>query len=106
MYLPILFEHFLCFSLNDTTVHFNLGPKKNGSAKGDGEKRNKYTMEAKLGMVNYADVCQPVIARSEAFNVFACSYTEVMAPNPTRDMDICVYSLFVTSCVGSGLAKG
>jgi hypothetical protein len=26
--------------------------------------------------------------------------------NPARGMDVCVYSVFVLSCVGSGLATG
>jgi hypothetical protein len=29
-----------------------------------------------------------------------------MGSNPTRDIDICVSSVFVLSCVGSGLATG
>jgi hypothetical protein len=38
--------------------------------------------------------------------VFACSNTVVVGSNLTQGMDVCVciYSVFVLSCVGSGLA--
>jgi hypothetical protein len=43
-------------------------------------------------------------ARSKARNVFARSNTGIVSSNPTRGMDVCVYSEFVLSCVRSGLA--
>jgi hypothetical protein len=47
-------------------------------------------------------------ARCKAWTVFARSNTEVVVPNPTRDMDVCVRLFFVcvVLCVGSGLATG
>jgi hypothetical protein len=45
-------------------------------------------------------------ARSKAWNVFARTKTGIVGSNPTRDMDVCVYSVFVVSCVGSGFATG
>jgi hypothetical protein len=36
--------------------------------------------------------------------VLACSKTGIMGPNPTQRMVVCVYSVFVLSCVVSGLA--
>jgi hypothetical protein len=47
-----------------------------------------------------------VAARSKARNVFARSNTGIVASNPTRGIDICVYSVFVLSCVRSGLEDG
>jgi hypothetical protein len=47
-----------------------------------------------------------VAAQSKARNVFARWNTGIMGLNPTQDMDICFYSVFVLSCVGSGLATG
>jgi hypothetical protein len=44
-----------------------------------------------------------VVARSKARNVFALSSNETVGSNPTRGMDVWVYSVFVLSCVGSGL---
>jgi formate hydrogenlyase subunit 3/multisubunit Na+/H+ antiporter MnhD subunit len=38
--------------------------------------------------------------------VFDRSNTGVVGSNPTRGMDVCVYSVFVLACVGSGLATG
>jgi hypothetical protein len=34
------------------------------------------------------------------------SKTGVLNSNPIRGIDVCVYSVFVSSCVGSGLAVG
>jgi hypothetical protein len=34
------------------------------------------------------------------------SITGIVGSNPTQSMDVCVYSVFVLSFVGSGLAKG
>jgi hypothetical protein len=47
-----------------------------------------------------------VVARSKAWNVFARLSTGILGSNPARGMDVCVYSVFVLSCVGSGLATG
>jgi hypothetical protein len=44
-----------------------------------------------------------VAARSKARTVFARSNTGIVGSNPTRRMDVCVYSVFV---LGSGLATG
>jgi hypothetical protein len=41
-----------------------------------------------------------------AWNVFARLNTGIVGSNPARGMDVCVCSVFVFSCVGSGLAKG
>jgi hypothetical protein len=38
-------------------------------------------------------------------NVFNHSTTGIMGSNPTRGMDVCVYSVFVLPCVGSGLRR-
>jgi hypothetical protein len=45
-----------------------------------------------------------VTALSKAWTVFARSNTGVVGSNPTRVMDVCVYS--VLSCVCSSLAAG
>jgi hypothetical protein len=42
-------------------------------------------------------------ARSKPWNVFAPSNTGIVGSDPTRGMDVCVYSVFV---LGSGIAKG
>jgi hypothetical protein len=48
-----------------------------------------------------------VAAPSRAWNVFARSNTGMVGSNPIQGMDVvCVYSVFVLSCVGSGLASG
>jgi hypothetical protein len=47
-----------------------------------------------------------VSARSKAWTVFAHSNTGVVGSNPTRGMNVCIYSFFVLSCVGSSLAAG
>jgi hypothetical protein len=47
-----------------------------------------------------------VAARSKAWNVFARLNTGIVGSNPARGMDVCVYSVFVLSCVSSGLATG
>jgi hypothetical protein len=48
-----------------------------------------------------------VAVQSKAWNVFAHLNTGIMGLNPTQGMDICLrYSVFVLSCVGSGLAMG
>jgi hypothetical protein len=44
-----------------------------------------------------------VAACSKARTVFARSNTGIVGSNPTRDMDVCVYSVFV---LGSCLATG
>jgi hypothetical protein len=44
-----------------------------------------------------------VAARSKAWTVFARSNAGIVGSNPTRGMDVCVYSVFV---LGSGLATG
>jgi hypothetical protein len=41
-----------------------------------------------------------------SWNVFARLNTGIMGSNPARGMDVCVYYVFVFSCVGSGLATG
>jgi hypothetical protein len=38
-------------------------------------------------------------SRFKAWTVFARSNTAVVGSNPTRGMDICVYSFFVLPCV-------
>jgi hypothetical protein len=57
----------------------------------------------KLGMYN---VPIAVAAPSKAWIAFACSNTWIVCSNPTRGMDVCVYSVFVLFCVSSGLATG
>jgi hypothetical protein len=49
-----------------------------------------------------------VAARSKARNVFPRTNTGIVGSNPIREtfMFLCVYSMFVLSCVGSGLATG
>jgi hypothetical protein len=47
-----------------------------------------------------------VTARPNARNVFVRSDTGIVGSNPTRGMDVCVYSVTVLSCAGSGLATG
>jgi hypothetical protein len=42
-----------------------------------------------------------VAARSKAWTVFVRSNTGIVGSNPTRGIDVCVYSVFV---LGSGLA--
>jgi hypothetical protein len=44
-----------------------------------------------------------VTARSKSWTIFARSNTGIVGSNPTRGMDVCVYSVFV---LGSGLATG
>jgi hypothetical protein len=41
-----------------------------------------------------------VAAQSKAWTVFACSNAGIVGLNPTRGMNVCVYSVFV---LGSGL---
>jgi hypothetical protein len=50
-------------------------------------------------------VTQPIIvdARSKASNIFALSKIGIVGSNPTQDIGVCVYSVFV---LGSGLASG
>jgi hypothetical protein len=42
-----------------------------------------------------------VAARSKAWTVFACSNAGIVDSNPTQGMDVCVcvFSVFVLSCV-------
>jgi hypothetical protein len=40
-----------------------------------------------------------VAARYRAWNAFARSNTGIVGSNPTRSMDVCVYSVFVLFCV-------
>jgi hypothetical protein len=40
-----------------------------------------------------------VATRSKTRTVFAHSDTGIMGSNPTRGMDVCIYSVFVLSCV-------
>jgi hypothetical protein len=47
-----------------------------------------------------------VAALSKAWNVFARLNTGIVGSNPAKGMDVCVYSVFVLSCVGSGFATG
>jgi hypothetical protein len=47
-----------------------------------------------------------VAARSKARTVFARSNAGIVGSNRNQGMDVCVYSVFVLSCVGSGLATG
>jgi hypothetical protein len=50
-----------------------------------------------------------VAARSKAWTVFARSNTGIVSSNRTQGMDVfivCIYSVFVLSCVGRGLAAG
>jgi hypothetical protein len=44
-----------------------------------------------------------VAARSKAWTVFARSKSGIVGSNPTRGMDVCVFSVFV---LGSVLATG
>jgi hypothetical protein len=52
--------------------------------------------------------CPPitVAARSEAWNVFSHSNAGIVGSNPIQGIDVCVYSMFVLPCVGTGLASG
>jgi hypothetical protein len=50
------------------------------------------------------NILNPGIAFIVAWNVFARLNTGIVGSNPARGMDVCVYSVFVLSCVGSGLA--
>jgi hypothetical protein len=45
-------------------------------------------------------------ARSKVRTVFALSNADIVGPNPTQSMEdcVCVYSVFMLSCVLSGLA--
>jgi hypothetical protein len=61
--------------------------------------RNKRGLHYKMRPVKVA-------ARSKAWNVFARLNTGIVGSNPARDIDVCVYSVFVLSCVGSRLATG
>jgi hypothetical protein len=56
-----------------------------------------------LGNINWPVT---VAAQSKALNVFARSNTGIVGSNPARGMNVCVYSVFVLSCVGSGLTTG
>jgi hypothetical protein len=47
-----------------------------------------------------------VAARSKAWTLFTRLNTRIVGSNPTQVTDTCVYSVFVLSCVGSGLANG
>jgi hypothetical protein len=47
-----------------------------------------------------------VTARSNAWTVFAGSNIGIVDSNRTWGTDVCVYCMFVLSCVGSGLALG
>jgi hypothetical protein len=47
-----------------------------------------------------------VAERSKARNIFARSNTRIVGSNPSRDMEVCVYSAFILSCVRRGLATG
>jgi hypothetical protein len=48
-----------------------------------------------------------VAARSKTSDVFGRSNTGIVGSNPTRSTDVCQrFSVFVLSCVGSGLATG
>jgi hypothetical protein len=40
-----------------------------------------------------------MVVLSKARSVFAVSTTRIVGSNPTRGMDVCVYSLLVLSCV-------
>jgi hypothetical protein len=52
-----------------------------------------------------ASLCgSKLAARCKAWNVFARSNTGIVGSNPARGMDVCFHSVFVLSCVGSGLA--
>jgi hypothetical protein len=45
-----------------------------------------------------------VASLSKEWTVFACSNTGIVGSNSTQGMDGCVYSAFLLSCVGCGLA--
>jgi hypothetical protein len=52
-------------------------------------------------------VCETTAARCKAWTVFASSNTGIVGSNPIKAwMSVCVYSVFVLSCVGSGLPTG
>jgi hypothetical protein len=63
-------------------------------------------IDISIYVCNLAMVPVTVAARSKAWNVFARLNTGIVGSNPARGMDVCVYSVFVLSCVGSGLATG
>jgi hypothetical protein len=56
--------------------------------------------------LNNHRLLEEVPEQSKARNVFARSNIGIMGSNPTRGMDVCVYSAFVLSCVGSNLMSG
>jgi hypothetical protein len=64
-----------------------------------------------LSVVRFLLVCRhlspvTVAARSKAWHVFVRLNTGIVGSNSARGMDVCVYPVFVLSCVGSGLATG
>jgi hypothetical protein len=58
-------------------------------------------------IVTYHSVSITMAARSKTWTVFASSNTGVVGSNPARGMgfSVCVYSVFVLSCIDSGLAS-
>jgi hypothetical protein len=46
--------------------------------------------------------------RSREWNLMFAAHSNagIMGSNPTRGMDVCVFIVFVWSCVGNGLATG
>jgi hypothetical protein len=55
----------------------------------------------------YSSLPITMAARSKAWTVFARSNAGIVGSNPTQGwMSVCVYSVFMLSCVGSGLATG
>jgi hypothetical protein len=47
-----------------------------------------------------------LVARSEAKNILGRWNVGILGLNPTQGMNVCAYSVFVLSCVGSDPASG
>jgi hypothetical protein len=90
-------EPFLsCCQIKDNSGHVNW--------------TNQHSMQDEMHSVFYR-VLQPitVAARSKAWIVFVRSNTGILGSNSTQGMNVwyvCVYPVFVLSCVGRGLATG
>jgi hypothetical protein len=77
----------------------------------DKEKNNLYVkkpVSRRRNLFGSPNIKMPITetSRSKAWTVFARSNTGIVGSNPTQGMDVCVYSVFVLSCVGSGLPTG
>jgi hypothetical protein len=57
-----------------------------------------------MGIISYITSVLPVTVA--AWNVLSRLNTGIVGSNPATGMDVRVYSVFVLTCVGSGLATG